>query len=107
MFNIAFALGLMWLGALTTYLSSEKQQLVSKPLPIIRAWLVLFICIAGSSYFLSNIYAPLTSVIFSFGALMLSWIVLILLGGHWRMKFYPVSFGGFLFLMCVAQFGGA
>jgi len=107
MYYIEAAFCLVWLGALCTYLASTSQQLLPSSLPKKRCWSLLAISIAISSYLLSIEYAVVTSILLSLALLMVLWLCLIFIAGHWRLKLIPVSLVGAISLLCIAQFGGA
>jgi len=106
MYYIEFAFCLVWLGALCTYLASTSQQLLPSSLPKKRSWALLVTSIAISSYFLSMEYALVTSILLCLALLMVLWICLIFIAGHWRLKLMPVSVVGVISLLLIAQFGG-
>lgn len=106
MFNLEIAFVLMWIGAFVTYAASEKQQLLSSPIERNVAWGSLAVITAVSTWLISSFYAPVTSLIFSLGILMLSWIFIVLLAGHWTKKPTQVCGAGVLSLLLIAQLGG-
>lgn len=107
MFITGLALTLMWIGGLCSYLSNDKQSLLKNKLSPVIGWGVLIGAIFFSSMLFSQFYAPVTSVIFSIGALLFNWILISLLAGHWPQKPIKVSVVGLVFVVLFAQFGGA
>lgn len=106
MFKLEIAFILMWIGAFVTYAASEKQQLLNNPVGRNVAWGGLAITTAVSTWLISSFYAHVTSLIFSLGILMLSWIFIVLLAGHWAKKPTQVCGVGLLSLLLIAQLGG-
>ncbi|WP_435276085.1 hypothetical protein ACMAZF_03430 [Psychrobium sp. nBUS_13] len=107
MFITGLALTLMWVGGICSYLSNDKQSLLKNKLSPVIGWVVLIGAIFFSSMLFSQFYAPVTSVIFSIGALLFNWILITLLAGHWPQKPISVSAVGLVFVVLFAQFGGA
>lgn len=107
MYYIEAAFCLVWLGALCTYLASTSQQFLATSLPKKRCWILLATSIAISSYLLSMEYAVVTSILLSLGLLMVLWVCLIIMAGHWRLKLTPVAVVGAVILLLIAQLGGA
>lgn len=106
MFIIGSALTLMWIGGLCSYLCNEKQSLLKKKLSPVFGWGVLASTTLASSVLFIQFYAPVTSIIFSIGALLFNWILITLLAGHWPQKPVSVSIVGLFFVALFAQFGG-
>lgn len=106
MYHFETALVLMWIGALVTYLSSQSQQLTSSFIPKVFAWPLLIAFTVLSTYLLSYQYGIATSVLLNISALLLSWIALILIAGHWRLKVFPVTSLGIVIAIIFSQFGG-
>ncbi|MGB1296777.1 MAG: hypothetical protein ACPG8A_00815 [Psychrobium sp.] len=106
MFNLEIAFILMWIGAFATYVASEKQQLLTSPIGRNVAWSGLVMTTFVSTWLMSAFYAPVTSLIFSLGILMLSWIFIVILAGHWAKKPMQVCSTGVLSLLLIAQLGG-
>lgn len=107
MFITVLALTLMWIGGLCSYLSNDKQSLLKNKLSPVLGWGVLITTTFFSSVLFSQFYAPVTSVIFSIGALLFNWILITLLAGHWPQKPINVIIVGLIFVIFFAQFGGA
>jgi len=106
MLFIEFAFCLVWVGALLTYLSSTYQQLLSSPLPKKLCWSILPICVTLSTYLLSMTFAVVSSLLFSIGILLMSWICLIFIAGHWKVKVLPLTLSGLVTLIFLAQLAG-
>lgn len=106
MLFIEFAFCLMWGGAVCTYLSSTYQQLLSSPLPKKLCWSLLPICILLSTYLLSTTFAVVSSLLFSIAILLMSWICLIFIAGHWKVKVIPLTLSGLVTLIFLAQLAG-
>ena len=106
MFITGIALTLMWIGGLCSYLSNDKQSLLKNKLAPLTGWGILIGTTSVSSVLFSQLYAPVTSVIFSIGALLFNWILITLLAGHWPQKPVNVSVVGLVFVILFAQFGG-
>jgi hypothetical protein len=106
MYYLEAAFCLIWLGALCTYLASASQQLLPTPLSKKRCWTLLPLSVVTSSYLLNMEYALVTSILICFSLLMMLWIGLILIAGHWRLKLIPVALVGAATLLLIAQLGG-
>jgi len=106
MLFIEFAFCLMWAGALCTYLSSTSQQLLVTPLSKKLCWSLLALCLAFSTYLLSTKFAVVSSLLFSTGILLMSWISIIFIAGHWKVKILPLSLYGAITLIFLAQLAG-
>lgn len=106
MYYIELAFLLVWVGALCTYLSSQHQRLLTTSLPKNLCWSVLTISIALSTYLLSMAFAVVASFLFSVGILLLSWICIIFISGHWKIKLPILASTGVVSWFLLAQMVG-
>lgn len=102
--ELAFCL--VWVGALSTYLASNSQQLLNNPITKKLGWGLLVVCLTVSSYLISSEFAAVTSFLFSLGILFLSWLCIIFIAGHWKIKISHLLSGGLIALLSLSQLGG-
>lgn len=100
------ALQFVWLASLSVYLTATQQAFLKKPINKKLAWLAFSILSFASVFVFSQVYHPLTSVLFTLCAVMTSWIVLALTAGQFK-NIKRLFFSGLLAFTFVGFLGGS
>jgi len=96
---------LSWFACLGTYLSSDKQKLLNKPLAKKQSWLFSSISLLVTWYLATYAYSITTAFLYVLSLMMLSWIVIIVLRGHWRYSSTSFALGGAALLLALLNLG--
>lgn len=80
---------LIWLGCLSAYLSSTKQNLISAPFHKGLGWTGFIALLMAALIFTSIFYSVVVSSLFTLAVLMFSWISIVLIQGHKTLKVLP------------------
>ena len=97
---------LIWAACLITYLASQPQKLLKKPIVKTVAWPIFAILVTLGCYMFSRHYLPTASIMLTVSLGMLMWGVLVLALGHLKIKLMPVSLFGAFSMVSLMQMGG-
>ena len=99
------AVVLLWLAALSAYLSSKQQVLLDVRFSKLTGW-GLF---TGFSFFgwlfMMGVYSGLTSFLIGMSYIMAAWISTIFFLGHYRVSLWQFGLGGALVSLVVFYLG--
>lgn len=100
------ALQLVWFGSAAWYCSSDKQQLLRRPLARNFAALAFLTGTAGAVLLLCQLYPWLAASFSVLTLLMFCWCLLTLLSAHWPKALSTLGAGAVLMTL-LALLGGA
>ena len=103
MLNLAIILS--WFACLATYLSSGKQSLLAQSLPKTPTWILSTAALLLACYLATSVHSITTACLYVLCLVMLSWIAIILLKGHWRYGASSFALSGVTLLLALLNLG--
>lgn len=102
---MAIAVVLLWLAALSAFLSSKQQNLIEKRLSKLAGWgLFCALSFLGWLFFLGT-YSGLTALFLAMSYLMAAWIAIVFVLGHYNPSLWQVGSVGALISVLVFYMG--
>jgi hypothetical protein len=95
----------LWLGCLFAYLASDKQQLISFPLPKLLSWSLCGIAVLFALWGFSHSYSVLVASLVVLICMMTMWILLVLVASHYKGRSIWVSSLGFALFVSIVLVG--
>ncbi|MGK0410142.1 MAG: hypothetical protein ACJASB_002304 [Shewanella psychromarinicola] len=95
----------LWLGCLFAYLASDKQQLISFPLPKLLSWSLCGIAVLFALWGFSHSYSVLVACLVVLICMMTMWILLVLVASHYKGRSIWVSSLGFALFVSIVLVG--
>jgi hypothetical protein len=100
------AIIILWLGCLVAFLGSDQQKLLTTHLNKKISWTICTAFIVISWLLFSNVYSSVTAALLILSFVMVMWLVIIFVQGHFSIKLLPFTLYGSAISAAFVQLGG-